>query len=363
MTKRVLFILKYREIEYNEHGKNPVTEHRSWAYTKGLSSGLLNSARFVCDMLSNLPGFETKLVQVHDNNDIDREVTLYKPTHVIIEAYWVVPEKFRILHKLHPKVKWIIRNHSNVPFLANEGIAFAWTLDYLQIPNVYVSSNHTLCSRDFEALVSATGDYSLCDRLVYLPNYYPVDHIKPQHRVCSSNTLDISCFGAIRPLKNHMIQAIAAVEYARIKGKHLRFHINSNRIEGNGDPILKNLREMFKRLPNADLIEHTWLPHDEFLHLISSMDMGLQVSYNETFNIVAADFAACNVPIVTSPEVFWVHPIFYADPNNMMNIVNTMLRIDKFKKFKKQLMMLNRHRLRKYNRASEKAWSNGLTKL
>lgn len=363
MTKRVLFILKYREIDYNEHGHTAPSEKRSWAYTHGLSSGLLNSARFVRDMLEKFPGFETKLVQVHDNNDIDREVTLFKPTHVIIEAYWVVPEKFRILNKLHPNVKWIIRNHSNVPFLANEGIAFAWTIDYLQIPNVYVSSNHKLCHRDFEAMAVATGERDLQDRLVYLPNYYPIDDIHPKTRICSSGTLDISCFGAIRPLKNQMIQAMAAVEYARLQGKRLRFHINSNRVEGRGDPILKNLREMFKRLPDADLIEHTWLAHDEFLHLVSSMDMSLQVSYNETFNIVAADSVACNVPIVTSPEVFWVHPMFHADPNDMMSIVNTMMRITKFKKFKKFLMMLNRYRLKMYNQNSERAWKMGLTRV
>jgi hypothetical protein len=40
---------------------------------------------------------ESNIVVVLDNNEIDKYVTKYKPTHVIIEALWVVPTKFHIL--------------------------------------------------------------------------------------------------------------------------------------------------------------------------------------------------------------------------------------------------------------------------
>ena len=65
-------------------------------------------------------------VQVVDNNDIDREIVKFQPTVVIIEAFWVVPDKFDILKILHPKVVLVVRNHSEIPFLANEGVAFEW---------------------------------------------------------------------------------------------------------------------------------------------------------------------------------------------------------------------------------------------
>ena len=356
MTTRVLFILKYRELDYQNQDEN-----KSWAYTKGLSSGLLNSAKFVCDMLKTLPDVESHLVQVTDNNDIDREVTKYRPTHVIIEAYWVIPEKFHILSRLHPKVKWIIRNHSNVPFLANEGIAFGWTLEYLKIHNVFVSCNHQNAHDDFRQLAKAMGVEKAEDKLIYLPNYYPLDATEPNHRTRCKNVLDIGCFGAIRPLKNHMTQALAAVEYAREQKQHLKFHINGNRVEGNGAPILKNLREMFSRLPNADLVEHAWLTHQEFLDLVGSMDIGLQVSYTETFNIVAADFVSCDVPIITSPEIFWVHPVFYADPNSTRSIICAMNRARALKKVMPFVTRLNQGRLEKYNEKSCHAWHKGLT--
>ena len=105
MSARVLFILKRRQ-DYNAIVHSHV----------GLSTGLYNSAKFMDDMLQ-ANGVERKLVVVADNNCIDREVTQYKPTHVIIEALWVVPQKFTVLQKLHPNVKWIIRVHSEIPFI------------------------------------------------------------------------------------------------------------------------------------------------------------------------------------------------------------------------------------------------------
>jgi hypothetical protein len=76
---RLLFILKKRGDFYGSG--------------TGLSSGLVNSAQFIVDMLMN-HGVDAYLAVVEDNNSIDRWVSSVHPTHVIIEAFWVVPEKF-----------------------------------------------------------------------------------------------------------------------------------------------------------------------------------------------------------------------------------------------------------------------------
>src|SRR6202041_1643999 len=84
-------------------------------------------------------------------------------------------------------------------------------------------------------------------KVIFLPNYYPVtvgNHIpKP-----SSDFIDIACFGAVRPLKNTMLQAVAALRFADRIGKKLRFHINSSRVECQGEPVLKSLRTLFSHL-------------------------------------------------------------------------------------------------------------------
>ena len=126
---KVLFILKRRE-DYSAQVHSHI----------GLSTGLYNSAKFMNDMLNDA-GIQSDLGVAIDNNCIDRLVTLYKPTHVIIEALWVVPPKFSVLQKLHPNVKWIIRLHSEMPFMAGEGMAMDWLGDYATFKNVVIACN------------------------------------------------------------------------------------------------------------------------------------------------------------------------------------------------------------------------------
>lgn len=299
--KKVLFILKKRK-----------TSHANYSV---VSSGLLNSATFVCDML-NKNGIVSELVEVIDNNCIDREVTKFKPTHVIIEALWVVPPKFEVLTKLHPNVEWIIRLHSDISFLANEGIAIEWIYDCMKYDKVKISANDLETNETFEKLTGKD--------LVYLPNYYPVGFFNDNKPHTTGKILDVGCFGAVRPLKNQLIQAIAAIEYANRYDRELRFHINVKRIEGKGEPVLKNLRELFKNNPKHKLIEYDWLSHNEFIELVQTMDLGMQVSFTETFNIVTADFVNNNIPVVVSKEIPWVNPLFAANPTKVESIIKKM---------------------------------------
>lgn len=298
MKPRVLFVLKRRE-DY----------HQDPSYSEqGISTGLLNSATFVKDMLANA-GVESKLVVVVDNNCIDREVHAFKPTHVVIEALWVVPEKFDVLQRLHPKVKWIIRFHSEMPFIAMEGIAMRWLFGYMERKNVYVSANAPRFLNELQAILSAKG-YSKEEverRVVYLPNYYPVDNIVFPRPRKDKSTFNIGCFGAVRPLKNHLIQAVAALKFAEKRKTKLRFHINVGRVEQKGDPILHNLVGLFNNLSEKghELVMHQWMSHDKFTQVVRQMDIGMQVSFTETFNIVTADLVTNGVPVVLTKEMPW----------------------------------------------------------
>ena len=298
MSSRVLFLLKRRE---------DVSEHPSYSQ-HGISTGLLNSATFMHDMLVEA-GVESQLKVVIDNNCIDRAVTQYKPTHVIIEALWVVPEKFDILQKLHPNVTWIIRFHSETPFIASEGIAMRWLHGYVKHPNVVVAANAPRFMAEMQQVLAASGltRKQIKDKLIYLPNYYPVGNVVSVKPKTHNDVINISCFGAVRPLKNHLLQAVAALEFAESIGKKLHFHINVGRVEMKGDPILHNIQGLFAGLEHKGhkLITHQWSPHAEFLEVIAGIDIGMQVSFSETFNIVAADMITSGVPVVMSSEVPW----------------------------------------------------------
>lgn len=336
-TKKVLFILKKRQI------------YSGTCYST-TSSGLFNSANFVNDMLLKNK-IDTKIVEVLDNNEIDKHVSQHKPDIVIIEALWVVPSKFEILQKLHPKVKWIIRLHSELPFIANEGIAIKWLKEYTKYANVIISSNSKYFIESMKPLIG---------KIDYLPNYYPIT--KPVSNGCkvkNNKVINVGLFGAIRPLKNTLTQAVAAMSYANEKNKILHLHVNASRIEQDGDNNLKNIRALFIDTPHS-LVEHGWLSHRAFTELVSKMDVGLQVSLSETYNIVAADFVNQEVPIITSKEIVFVNSRSQVDitkdASEIKEKIKNTLSISRI------LTVINKYFLLKNSRASEIVWTKYLKK-
>jgi hypothetical protein len=296
-------------------------------------------------------GFSSKVVDVTDNNDIDREVTKFNADVVIIEALWVVPDKFDILKKLHPNVKWIVRVHSEIPFLAQEGIAIDWIKAYALIPNVYVGTNSARCFHDLKSIINP-------NKLLLLPNFYP--NLKKPAGPPSHTGLDIACFGAIRPFKNQLMQAVAAIEYADTAGEVIRFHVNSSRIEQAGGEALKNLRSLFANTEHT-LVEHDWMDRTKFLALLATMDLSMTVSFTETFCIVAADSVSQGVPLVTSPEVTWSIEDLQASPTNSADIV---AKISKALGWKGAIFNYrDRRSLQKYSNNSRRIWLKELKGL
>ena len=317
LVKKVLFILKRRE-DFNATVHSHV----------GLSTGLYNSASFVHNMLSEA-GIESNLEVAVDNNCIDRLVTKHRPTHCIIEALWVVPSKFTVLQKLHPTVKWIVRLHSDMPFMAGEGNAMDWLGDYSRFKNIIIACNAPRMLRETRLYLQHLNqwdDTTTEERVIYLPNYYPQEYKrKPfdKHKYW----VDIGCFGAIRPLKNHLLQAFGAIEFANKIGKQLRFHVNAGRIEMQGGPALNNLKGLFQQISDHghQLVNHRWTPREGFLDLCGQMDIGLQVSFSETFNIVGADVISQGVPLVGSVEIPWAIPFTGANPTESKDICDKLM--------------------------------------
>jgi len=339
--KRVLFICKDRDISYFG-GLGSIN-----------SSGLWNSSLAICDMLNTYGIADAKIVKVIDNNCIDREVTKFKPTHVIIEALWVVPDKFDILCKLHPRIKWYIRLHSDIPFLANEGMAIEWLFGYLRHENVYVAFNSLETLEEIKKVMF--GSKSL-----YLPNYYESKECAPKGHFISREFVNIGCFGAIRPFKNQLLQAMAAIQFVETyTDKRLRFYINSTRVETKGESILKNIRALFANSMGHELVEINWLEHDEFVSFMrKEIDIGMQVSFSETFNIVIADMVNCAIPVVVSPEIYWIHSKYQADPNSGHDMIGKLRRA--YSSVKTKHHMINVLLLQDVNKESMKVWKRFL---
>lgn len=337
-TPKILFISKKRNDSY------------------GVSYGLVNSAGFIANFFDGISDIECRFVNVVDGNGIDRVVTGYNPTHVVIEALWVTPQKMDQLLDLHRHRHrlWTVRIHSKIPFLANEGIACSWLWGYREVArkhlNLVIAPNTEELAADLDQM------FKLKDAVAYLPNvYHPTRHPRVDPKVVKEEgTLDVGCFGAIRPLKNTLIQAVAAMKYADRENLRLRFHINGDRIEQRGEPIYHNIHGLFSGQGQHELVCHSWMPHKDFISLVEEMDLGMQVSYSETFCIVAADFIANDIPFVGSSEIPFIPSGLQADPNSSENICKLIGRSLGWYGF--ILRSLAKSNLAVWNRKAEAIW-------
>lgn len=345
----ILFINKNRENIFTDE----VGEHQA---KKQLSSGLNNSVNFINDELNKN---EIKSAHAHaiDSNYIDKLVHTYNPKIVIIEGLWAMPAKFLELCRLHPNIKWIIRFHSDLPFIASEGIFSLWFFQYLNIKNMWVGVNSTKMYSSLKHIVPQ-------NKLLYLPNYYPIDDYNelPKLFNFNRNYINIGCFGAIRNLKNQFLQAFAAIEFAEKRGLSLNFHMNMTRIEDNSNSVEKNIRHLFKHNKKHNLISHTWMDHDKFLDVVANMDMGLQVSFAETFNIVAADCVNRNVPSIVSNEIYWADDRFKVHPTDYELLIERMNFIWD-NKSDEMIYVANKNALKKYCASVIPTWKEEISKM
>jgi hypothetical protein len=317
----ILFIIK-KSYTYSGPGK--------------VSSGLRTSALFVVDMLK-MEGHRAELAEAVDGNCIDRLVTEARPRIVILEAIWVTPAKLAELRRLHPHVRFVVRVHSEIPFLANEGNSIAWLAEYRKL-GVEVAFNSEQAADDFAAIAPS----------LYLPNTYPLRKLRYPHR--RGGELHVGCFGAVRPLKNQLIQALAAIRYAQRLGKKLHFHMNGSRTEQGGNSNLKAIEAAFAATGH-ELVLHPWLDHHDFLELVAKMDFCLQVSLSESFNIVSADAVSLGVPLIGSAAIRWLPRRSRAPVDSAAAIADKMGLADEI------TVQMNHAALEDYVTASAEIWN------
>lgn len=341
-----LFLLKIRE----DYSQDP-----SYSGSYQIATGMYNSAKFVSDML-NANGRTSEVALIPDANSIDAAVQGYNATHVFIEGLWVTPAKFAELLGMpaHAGREWIVRVHSEIPFLAQEGVAMDWISQYIAL-GVKVAPNAPRAHQQISWLcenLAVPQDPAVMTPM--LQNYYPPDFLPIPPRV-DGPVLKVGLFGAFRVLKNHLQQAFAAARYATSLGKTLELHIN-DRVDAGGTGPARNVADLYDAISSntgATIVEHGWEDRDTFLTTLGSMDLNLQVSMSETFNIVAADSITAGTPILVSSEIPWAFPL-YADPQS----VDSMLNMMGFALGNTFLLNKNRSGLRRYVGQAERRWLN-----
>lgn len=271
--------------------------------------GLSNSSQFIVDFLLEA-SLDASAEEVEDSEEMIRRLTTINPDTCVIEALWIQPDKMRQIVTFFPTIKFYVRVHSHFPFLSAESVAMQWFRDYKKIADDFgfnrfqIAANHAQVTLSLSEMVHTT--------VKYLPNLYrSVNAVLHKPYDISRTSIHIGCFGATRILKNTLNQAVAAIAAANALGRYLYFHINADPAEEHTNPIIKNLIYLFDQQPNHFLMIDKWSEYSEFLNTLSEIDLNLQNSFTETFNLVSCDSIYSGTPIITSNVIDWL-------PNDLM---------------------------------------------
>jgi hypothetical protein len=246
-----------------------------------------------------------------------------KLTHLVISAPWLSTHDLTCLLKAFPRIQFAVICHSNVGFLQADVNGTRNLRDDIELarqyPNLTVGGN----SRKFVDWLRVAYNFP---QAVLLPNLYPLGSVPEQKH--PGHTLHIGCFGAVRPLKNTITAAAAALALARRFGKQVEFHISSGRDETHeGQQILNAIHQMVDGIPEFHLVSRSWMNWDFFQHVVRKMDLLMQPSFTESFNIVTADGIANGTPSVVSPAIDWVPDSWKADPDDALEIAEVGARL------------------------------------
>ena len=277
----------------------------------GLGVAALKNAEYL-----NARGYDATVVAAKHNIDVVEAIREHGFTHVIISAPWLSSLDVDSMVRHFKDVKFGIIAHSNIGFLQADPGALLLLRKYAliskEVPNLFIGGNSFIFANWFSEVYGT-------ERLV-LPNLYEVEEREIFHNQCDE-VIRIGSFGAIRPQKNVMTAAAAAMLLAEQTGRPVEFNVSTGREDGGGGVILNAIRQMMTQIPGIELVERHWSNWMEFKRTIRHMDILFQMSYTESFNMVTADGVSEGVPSVTSDAIVWVPDNWKAQADNVYSVV------------------------------------------
>lgn len=244
-------------------------------------------------------------------------------THVVISAPWIPTVQLTPIVRQYSATEFVVVSHSNIGFLQADPTAIQVLRSGSELeqaaPNFHIAAN----SDKFQTWwLAAYGT-----RMLLLPNLYPFDSVR--HKPAwTGGRLRIGCFCAIRPYKNVLTAAAAALEVGvRLRVTDLEFWISSGRTEGGGNTIVAAIHQMYANVPRAKIVENNWASWPQFLSTVGAMDLMLQPSYTESFNMVVADGISRGVATVVGDAINWAPSNWIASTDSAADLANKAIAL------------------------------------
>ena len=301
----------------------PIAHHVSHI---GLGVSALNTSKSLREA-----GIHTDVWPILNAKDLAARIEAAnpRPSHIVIAAPWLPTLDLQAyLVFRFPDIQFAVVCHSNVGFLSADPSAIKNFREDLDLEQGALNFNAAGNSKRFVRFIQS----SYLRPCIWLPNlYYLGDSTPNQRRAWSGGKLKIGSFGAVRPLKNNLSAAAAALEMAEKLRADVDFHISVGRVEG-GYTVVRAIEAMLVNSPRVTLVKDEWYQWPQFRQLIRSMDLLIQPSFSETFNMVTADGAAEGVPSVVSDAIDWAPEDWKAEVDSPDSIarIGRRLLLDEF---------------------------------
>jgi hypothetical protein len=285
----------------------------------GLGVAAVNTAKVL-----RREGIQTNVWPILSAADLRAKMKVQSAEQVIISAPWIPTEELQSLAADFSETYFAVTCHSNVGFLQADPNGVKLVRETLELEmathNVRLAGNSRRFCRWMEDTFGG--------RCHFLPNLYYLDGPPLRQRTfCGGGSLRIGIFGAVRPLKNLMSAAGAALEISRNLRAPLELWLSAGRSEGGGETVMAAVKEMVAGLPNVKLVLKGWQSWPAFRKTVAHMHLLLQPSYTESFNMVTADGAAEGVASVVSEAIDWAPEDWKADVDDVLNIARVGRRL------------------------------------
>lgn len=269
-------------------------------------------------------------------------------SHVVVSAPWLETPDLTNLITRHQQVEFAVVSHSNIGFLQADPGAIRRLREGGMLErshtNFHIGGNSHNLVTWWEATYGTP--------MLHLPNMYPTDCAASPKR-WSGGTLRIGCFCAIRPYKNILTAAAAALEIGvRLRVTNLEFYMSGGRVEGGTLTIANSINELFSNSIRAKLVQSNWASWPQFVKTVGSMDLLLQPSYTEGFNMVTADGIVQGVASVVSDAIDWAPARWMARADTASDLANVGVSL----LHDPTAATAGLHALRKHNSAGLAAW-------